>query len=161
MSQVPSKYQMGIKKHSHKARKVNMALHGSVVCHRDPFMNKEGIAQSTAIYVPTEVDYCAKDGLQIGSEVFPYAYTNAHTIGYEVVIMVIVQTGSKLTLNTYANAHSHHNEEVVMVITQTGYELLFNAYLNAYSSYYKEAGPELFFNAYLNIHSSHYEKMIG
>ena len=73
--------------------------------------------------MPTEVDYNAKDGLQIGSEVFPYAYTNAHTIGYEVVIMVIVQTGSELTLNTH---------------------------LSTYSSYCKEAGPELFFNAYLS-----------
>ena len=98
MSQVPRKYQKEIELFkkmnvvgmyeivdSVMAGKVNMALHGSVVCNKDPFMDKEGIAQRTAVHVPTEVNYYAKVGLQIGSEVFPYAYTNAHTIGYEVV----------------------------------------------------------------------------
>ena len=73
MSQVPRKCQKEIKLFkkmngvgmyetvdSVMARKVYMALHGSVMYQKDPFMNKEGIAQRIAIHMPTEVNYYAR-----------------------------------------------------------------------------------------------------
>ena len=67
----------------------------------NPFMKKVRLA----FYVPKEVHFYTKYSLRMVDKLFLYAYNNAHSIGNEEVIMVIMQTGSELLFNAYLNCH--------------------------------------------------------